>query len=218
MKTTTKWDGLKFIVAGVMMGVGMMVAAVAGPANLQQVFNDAKSAYDAGDFEKAAIGFRKVLKYQPGYVYARKYLSQTEAMIKKGKVVVSLESKLAQLKVQSVEFDNASLGTVMSFLSQKSAEISGGKVVANFIYKGPGEDKESKTVTLKLGTVPMTEVIRYVGQLTGTKFKYEEYAVVGIPAAGAARADASRKILLKQTAAESNKPKFDDKVKDPFAK
>lgn len=217
MRNIIKGSKMKFIALGLAMGMGLVSIAVADPSNLQQVFNAAKTAYDAEDYEKAAIGFRKVLKYQPSYIYARKYLTQTEAMLKKGKTVVTLEGKLAKLQVPSVEFDNASLGTVMSYLAQKSAEISGGKVVANFIYKGPREDKESKMVTLKLGNVPMTEVIRYVGQLTGTKFKYEEYAVVGIPALSAARQDAATRVLLEKSAAQSAKPEFDDKVKDPFS-
>ncbi len=214
MRKISKWSKIKSLAAGMMMAVVMGSVAVAGSGNLQKVFNDAKADYDAGEFEKAAIGFRKVLKYQPSYVYARKYLPQTEAMLKKGKTVVTLETKLAKLQVPNVNFDNASLGTVLTYLSQRSEEISGGKVIANFIYKGPREDKDSKMVTLKLGSVPMTEVIRYVGQLTGTKFKYEEYAVVGVPAVDVARAE----VKLEQGAAASNKPKFDDKPKDPFAK
>jgi len=217
MRKVTKWAEGKLVALVLMTGLGLMSTLMAAPSNLQQVFNDAKADYDAENYEKAAVGFRKVLKYQPSYVYARKYLTQTEALLKKGKTVVTLESKLSQLEVPSVEFDNASLGTVMSYLSQKAAEVSGGKVVANFIYKGPREDKESKMVTLKLGNVPMTEVIRYVGQLTGTKFKYEEYAVVGIPALSAAREEASARALLEKSAVESAKPKFDDQVKDPFA-
>lgn len=82
------------------------------------------------------------------------------------------------------------------------------------LYKGSNADKESKMVTWKLGNVPMTEVIRYVGQLTGTKFKYEEYAVVGIPATQDARATKA----LEQKSQESSKPQFDDAPKDPFAK
>lgn len=214
MRKISEWSKIKNLAAGVMMAVAMGSVAVAGSGNLQKVFNDAKAAYDAGEFEKAASGFRKVLKYQPGYVYARKYLTQTEAKLKKGKTVVTLEGKLAKLQVPNVNFDNASLGTVLTYLSQRSEEISGGKVIANFIYKGPREDKDSKMVTLKLGSVPMTEVIRYVGQLTGTKFKYEEYAVVGVPTVDVARAEAK----LEQRTAATDKPKFDDKAKDPFAK
>ena len=202
------------------MIMGLMSAVVAGPSNLQKVFNDAKVAYDAQDYEKAAIGFRKVLKYQPGYIYARKYLTLTEAEIRKGgSKSVSLESKLAKLKIPSVEFADTDLGAVLTYLSQKSAEISGGKVVANFIYKGPADDKQTKTVSLRLSNVPLTEVIRYVGQLTSTKFRYDEFAVVGIPTATVLREDAALKAIQVQKAAEQNKLKFDDPPKkDPFAK
>ena len=101
----------------------------------------------------------------------------------------------------------------------KLVEISGGKVVANFIYKGPADDKQTKTVSLRLSNVPLTEVIRYVGQLTSTKFRYDEFAVVGIPTATVLREDAALKAIQVQKAAEQNKLKFDDPPKkDPFAK
>jgi len=215
----TKWIEIKRIALAVILTAGMISALVAAPGGLQKTFNDAKAAYIAGEYEKAAIGFRKVLQYQPGYVYARKYLAQTEAKIRSGaKITVSLEDKLAKLNVKSVAFEDASLGMVITYLSQKSAEISGGKVVANIIYKGPREDKESKMVTLKLSNVPMTEVIRYVGQLTGTRFKYEEYAIVGVPSTVAAREEAVARELAERKAAVSAKPQFDDKPKNPFDK
>lgn len=218
MKKITKWIKLKRVAGVMMLIAGMMTAVVAGPGNLKKVFNDAKAAYDAQDYEKAEAGFRKVLKYQPGYIYARKYLTLTEEKVKSGgSKAVSLESKLAQLKIPSVEFNETDLGTVMIYLSQKSAEVSGGKVVANFIYKGSAEDKQAKPVTLKLSNVPLTEVIRYVGQLTGTKFKYEEFAIVGTPMGAVLREEAALKAVKDQKAAEDAKLKFDEPAKDPFA-
>jgi len=206
-----KWAEIKRIALAVMVIAGMMSAVVAAPSSLQKIFNDAKANYEAGEFEKAAVGFRKVLQHQPGYVYARKYLTQTEAMLKKGtKTGISLEDKLAKIVVPSVAFEGASLGDVMTFLTVKSKEISGGTVVANFIYKGPKGDKDSKTVTLKLNNLPMTEVIRYVGQLSGTKFKYEEFAVVGTPTTTAVAGQAGTGVIAEQKAGAPTKPKFDN--------
>jgi len=219
MRKITKWAEIKGIALAVMLVVGMMSTLAAAPSNLQKVYNEAKANYNAGNYEEAAIGFQKVLKYQPGYIYARKYLAQTEAKIKQGgNTKVSLESKLAKLKISSLEFADTDLGSAMAFLTQKSEEISGGKVVANFIYKGPSTDKKSKTITLKLSNVPLTEVIRYIGQLTDTRFKYEEFAVVGVPSVVAEKQEANLRALEAKKIADQTKPKFDDKPKDPFAK
>ena len=68
----------------------------------------------------------------------------------------------------------------------------------------------------KLNNVPITEVIRYVGTLTGTKFKYEEFAIVGVPTATAIRQDAEARAIAEKRAQAAAKPKFDDKPKDPF--
>ncbi len=39
-----------------------------------------------------------------------------------------------------------------------------------------------QTVTLNLTNIPFTEVLKYVGQLTGTRFDIEKYAIVVRPA------------------------------------
>ncbi len=203
MSGTTGRVGIKQVALAMALALATFTGTVAGADNLQKTFDDAKAAYHAGAYEKAAQGFRKVLKHQPGYVYARRYLNLTETKIRLGgDSKATLESKLAKLKVPSVAFEDASLESVMAFLSQKSDELSGGKVVANFIYKGSNEQKKSLTLTLKLNNVPMTDVIRYVGQLTNTKFKYEQYAVVGTPSAAYAKEEARAK-AEKQSTPES---------------
>ena len=46
---------------------------------------------------------------------------------------------------------------------------------------GTPEQRRDTLVTLSLRNVPMTEAIRYVGQLSGTHIKYEEHAIVADP-------------------------------------
>ena len=99
--------------------------------------------------------------------------------------IAALEAKLAQIVIPGVMFEATHLGLVFEYLTQKSEELSGGKVVANFIYKGTDEEKTRKLVTLNLRNAPFTEVVRYVGQLTDTVFTYEEFAIVGKPAGAA---------------------------------
>jgi hypothetical protein len=62
-------------------------------------------------------------------------------------------------------------------------ELTGGKLHPNFIYKGSSEDRTRPQITLRLANVPVSEVIRYVGELTGTSFAFEPHAVVGTPVA-----------------------------------
>lgn len=159
---------------------------------LQSVFNQAEADYKAGKYAEAKTGYEAVLKARPDYVYARKGLARAEAALKNPpKEDQTMEAPLAALIVPKFKFEDASFGTVLDYLSEKSTELSGGKVTANFIYKGPIEDREKKLITLSLANVPLTEVIRYVGAQAGVRFTYEKYAVVGTPLAAAQKAAAA---------------------------
>jgi len=156
--------------------------AQAQQQSVQQVYNQAVKDYEAQNFDAAKAGFQKVLRSRPGYVYARNYLAKTEKALKNPPPPTdTLEKQLAGIIVPKFTFEDATLGDIMRYLTQKSDELSEGKVVANFIYKGPPADRDNKALTLNLANLPMTEVIRYVGLQTGTRFTYEKYAVVGTP-------------------------------------
>ncbi len=134
---------------------------------LQDIYNDAVREYEAGEYASALEGFQTFLKHQPNYPYARSYVAKCQQKIREGgKPQATLETKLATLVIPNVNFDGTSLALVFEFLTQKSEELSGGKVVANFIYKGSEELKQKTTVSLSLRNTPFTDVIRYVGQLS----------------------------------------------------
>ena len=161
---------------------------------LQSVFNQAEADYKAGKYTEAKAGFQAVLKAKPGYIHALQYLAKTELAIKHPpKQTQTMETSLTGLIVPKFTFKDASFGTVLEFLAEKSTALSGGKVTANFIYKGPAEDRDKKLITLSLANVPLTEVIRYVGAQAGVRFTYEKFAVVGTPLVEAQKADAAAK-------------------------
>jgi hypothetical protein len=195
----------------------LLVLAAGAPAQekqrtVQDVYAQAVKQYEAGQYGAALQGFQTVLKYQPNFVYARSYAAKClEAMKQGGAPKQNLDTKLAALTLPSVHFEGADLGLVFEYLTQKSEELSGGKVVANFIYKGTEEDKKNQKVVLSLRNVPFTDVIRYIGQLTNTVFTYEEFAIVATPAGAAPEPKP-----VKPAKAETPFPKTPQA--DPFAK
>jgi len=204
-----------------------MVLVAEAPAqaqrqSVQQVYDQAVKEFEAQNYEAAKAGFQKVLRSRPGYVYARNYLAKTESALKNPPPSTdTLEKKLAAIVVPKFTFEDATLGDILRYLTQKSEELSEGKVVANFIYKGPPADRENKALTLNLANLPMTEVIRYVGLQTGTRFTYEKYAVVGTPVGQAADESAQTQEASLQTA-PATKSIFQQRAekeaasKDPF--
>jgi hypothetical protein len=55
----------------------------------------------------------------------------------------------------------------------------------NFIYKGTPEQRTATLITLSLRNVPLSEAIKYVGELSRSKVRYEPHAVVIDPNPGA---------------------------------
>ncbi len=173
---------------------------------LKEVYDEGVKHFESGDYVAALEDFETFLKHQPNYPYARNYAAQCRQKIQQGiKPKRDLEAELASIVIPSVEFNNTDLGLVFEFLTQKSEELSGGKVVANFIYKGSDDLKKRTTISLKLRNAPFTDVVKYVGQLSGTAFTYEEFAVVGTPV-GATNAQVTGAATTESASLES---KFD---------
>ncbi len=165
-------------------GAGNQAQAQEKKRTLKDIYAEGVRLYEAQQWEAALVQFETFLKYQPNYPYARNYAAQCRKQIKAGVTPKKdLEGALAKIRVPSIQFENTSLAMVFEFLRQKSEELSDGKVVANFIYKGTEEQKKTP-VTLTLRDTPLTEVVRYVGQVSGTRFSYEEFAIVATPVGG----------------------------------
>ncbi|MCB1232404.1 MAG: hypothetical protein KDN19_19305 [Verrucomicrobiae bacterium] len=154
--------------------------------SLKEVYAEGVKLFNAQQYEAALEQFETFLKHQPTYPYARNYAAQCRQKIRDGvEPKKDLEGALAKINIPSIQFEKTSLDMVFQFLTQKSQELSNGKVVANFIYKGTDQQKANTLVTLNLRDTPFTEVVRYVGQVSKTNFSYEEFAVVATPAGNA---------------------------------
>ncbi len=147
----------------------------------QQMLLAAQEAEKSGNFVQANAYYRDLVRQYPQNPRIRAALARTTLAIREGTTGNTLETQLKQIIVPSVEFAQTDLDTALNYLRQLAKELSGGKVVPNIIYKGTEEERKSVTVTLRLASVPFTDVIRYVGELSNTRFKYEKHAIVGTP-------------------------------------
>jgi len=145
----------------------------------QAAFNQGVELYKQGKYAEAIPYFEMVLRQKPGYVYARSYISRCKTAIAAGKAnQKDLEAELAQIRIPQISFEDAPLGDVLAYLSKRTEEISQAKTSVNFIFKGTAEQRETILITLNVRNVPLTEAIRYVGQLSRCRVRYEDHAVV----------------------------------------
>lgn len=97
-----------------------------------------------------------------------------------------LEEKLQTIVIPSIEFEGVPLTDVLELLQQRSAELDfaetdpslkGINIILDRASYPAGSDPGALPVTLKLGNVPLGDVLRYVNQLTGSTYRVDNFAV-----------------------------------------
>jgi len=137
-------------------------------------FIQGKKAYQAGDYREARAYLLKAIKEDPANKQAQQYLRHVQAAAKHGAKPVNLEARLGSVMVRQVKFDELPVDKALNYLKQKVTESTGGQLKPNFIVKGTSKGK----ITLDLGDVPASEVLRYIAELSGYQLSYDPHAAV----------------------------------------
>lgn len=148
---------------------------------LKSIRDEGIALYKAGRYEEALMKFTFILQKNPRDPYARSYQAKCKMAIANDLGRNDLEGKLAKIIIPQLNFSDAPIGDVLDYLAARTEELTKGQTVVNFIYKGTAEQRQNTRITLSVRNVPVTEAIRYVGQLSRTHFSFEEHAVVGDP-------------------------------------
>ena len=147
-----------------------------------QVYSQAVEAFNRGDMEGAKQKLQRTLEIDPNFRPATALLARIAASQRPGAAATpGLSAKALEHTVVPVEFNNTPLTGALEYIRQKAAEASGGKLQINFAVNIPPE-LANKKITLKLDHVPVSEVLRYVGDLAGISFERQQYAIVVTPA------------------------------------
>ena len=169
--------------AALLLALAVPLIPRPGQAGPKDDFRQAQAAEGSGDYRTAISIYEALISQFPQDPKLRAALAQARLASKQPNLKGGLESQLKAVILPEVEFADADINSVFLYLTQKTDELTGGKLHPNFIYKGSNEDRTRPQITLRLANVPVSEVIRYVGELTGTSFAFEPHAVVGTPVA-----------------------------------
>ncbi len=181
------WDMIPLMKSRVWMLSLVSLVSTASASDMSDLLAEAQRAYIRNEYAAAKEKFEMVRKLDPSNRTANAYLRLiiAEEMKSGGKLTRNdTEESCKKLIMEKVDLREASLAEALEFLKQKAATVSGGKVVVNFVLQ-VDEQTQAKKVTLSVLKVPFSEVLRYVGDLADVQFKYEQYAVVVKPKAGA---------------------------------
>lgn len=91
----------------------------------------------------------------------------------------NMKEKLNSMVIPKVDFEDASVSSVITYLSRESkiADEKEGKGI-NIILRLSNTQVQPKSVSIQLDDVPIGEVIRYVCLYSGLKYRIEEDAVI----------------------------------------
>lgn len=82
----------------------------------------------------------------------------------------SLHDKLASIYVD-VDFEEADINSVVTYLKEKSKELDPSGEGINFVVKIPQEVTEEIEVSLNLTKVPLDEVLRHLCKNVGLQYR-----------------------------------------------
>jgi len=92
-----------------------------------------------------------------------------------------VSQKLQTIIIKQVDFTDATIEDAARFLTTKTREedITGAGI--SFIVKNEKARSEARPFSLRLKNVPAGEVLRYICNIAGVKFKVEEFAIFIVP-------------------------------------
>ena len=170
------------------VAVALLPLSAPAQSSVQSIMSEAQTAYIRGDIAEAKRGFELVLRADPRNQVAINYLRMIKVQQAKQPQGNATEARLTTVILPKVEFKDATLGAALDYLKQSVAKASDGKQNVSFVLQLPNNEAESKTVTLSLRDVPLTEALKYLGGLVNVDFVYDKYAVLVKPKAGSTAA------------------------------
>lgn len=93
----------------------------------------------------------------------------------------AIQEKLRSIIVPNVDIVEGSISDATALLTAKSRELDPTGVGISFLIKNDAVVEQSKPITLNLTNIPLSELLRYISNLAGVKYKVEEFAVFFVP-------------------------------------
>ncbi|MDR1191654.1 MAG: hypothetical protein LBK60_08350 [Verrucomicrobiales bacterium] len=93
-----------------------------------------------------------------------------------------VSQKLRAMVIKNVNFEEATIEDAVRFLTEETRRLDtdGGNGI-NFLIQSDKVQRDSRPFSLKSSNMPVGEVLRYITNLAGVRYRVEEYAVFIVP-------------------------------------
>lgn len=146
---------------------------------LEDKFAQAVLLARVGLYDEAAVLCKEILTNKPDQPTVQQLLREIEEKQRQREAQdagYALRRQLEQLVLAEVNFRSANPSDVVEFLAAESKKLSADKTPINFVWLVPADAKLTP-VTLNLRNVPFTDVLNYVTQMAGLKYRVDAHAV-----------------------------------------
>ncbi|MCG3150550.1 MAG: hypothetical protein PCFJNLEI_04036 [Verrucomicrobiae bacterium] len=159
-----------------------LVAATNEPptaAEQERMFMEAVLLRQYRQYAEAEVRLKQLAVWQPEQATIKEMLADVQSKLKarEAEPVNVLKRRLAETIMPAVNFREATALDVVQYLQTESGKLTADKAEVNIVWMVPPDAKVGK-VTLNLKKVPLGDVLNYVTQLAGLKYRVESHAVV----------------------------------------
>jgi len=147
---------------------------------LEDKYTQAVMMARVGLYEEAAAACKEILAQKPDEPTVKRLLREIDDAQRRRKEQdpgYELRGRLEKITVSEVNFRQAAPADVIEFLNAETKKITGEKEGINFVWIVLADTKLNP-VTLNLRHVPLTDVLGYVTQLAGLRYRVDAHAVV----------------------------------------
>jgi hypothetical protein len=130
-----------------------------------------------GRYDEAEALCLKLMEQNPNDQTVKQLLGEIEDKKSHQDSSSGLQRRLEETIIPEVNVRDAAAGDVIDFLQTESEKRSGDKTPINFVWQAP-EDAKTAKVTLNLRGVPLADVLKYVTESAGLRYRIDPYAIV----------------------------------------
>ena len=181
------WCCSGLVVAAVFVGTTARAASEAAPtaANATRLTDDQMGEMLQGAILLARMGLydeaeqqcNKILAQEPKQPTVRQLLDEIQEKKRQQGSSADLRHKLDGTMISELNVRDVTVTDVIEILRTESAKASADKTAINFVWQAPEASKAAK-VTLNLHNIPLADVLKYVTESAGLRYRADAHAVV----------------------------------------
>jgi hypothetical protein len=130
-----------------------------------------------GLYDEAEAQCEQILAQKPNESTVKQLLEEIRAKRRERNPSGSLRHKVDEIIIPEMNVHDASVIDVVEFLRGQSQTLSSDKTAINFVWQAP-EDAKAAKVTLNLRNIPLADVLKYVMDSTGLRYRVDAHAIV----------------------------------------